>query len=88
MRPFEGTEIAPRLGYGLEINVLELSGGVTIYDHGGVPGYLTGMFFMRGTERQSVTSFSLMQLTGEPLPSLTHLAHWRRLGTDGLTSRP
>ena len=42
------------------INVLGLSGGVTIYGHGGsVPGYLTGMF-MRDIERQLVTSFIIV----------------------------
>lgn len=56
MRLFEGREIAPGVGHGLEINVLGPSGGVTIYGHGGVPGYLTWMFFMRDTERQLVTS--------------------------------
>ena len=57
MRTFEGREIAPGVGYGLGINVLGPSGGVTIYGHGGVPGHLAGMFFMRDTERQLVTSF-------------------------------
>jgi hypothetical protein len=52
----------------LGINALKLSCGVTIYGHGGgVPGYLARMFFMRGTERQLVTSFIIF--SGErPMP--------------------
>jgi hypothetical protein len=58
LRLFEGREIAPGVGCSLEINLLGLWGGVTIYGHGGVPGYLTGMlYYIRGTERQLVTSF-------------------------------
>ena len=43
------------------INAVELSGGVTIYGHGGdLPGHLAGMFFMRDTGRQLVTSFIII----------------------------
>ncbi len=50
------------------INVLELSGGVTIYGHGdGVPRYLMGMF-IRGTERRLVTLLIIFFCGVRPAP--------------------